>query len=336
MPTRSALSAAALGLFLLWGNSFVAIGYLLGSEKSAARFDFIGLCVVRFGFVGLGSALWLLLAKRREAAALFSRYGGRIAISGVLNVIVYNFALNGAQAAGVPAPIASLGTTLTPLFLIVLGTLFLGEELPRRRLAGLAVAVCGLVLVGSARGAFQSGASRYTVALLVLALAPLSFAIYTALSRPILASGAVEATRRGGPPVDPALWTFAIFAVGGTPLLLLLPFYGGRDLVRLDLPGWGALGFLAILCTVVGFLIWVRLVRHLPASAVGFTIFLNPPLTTLSKAALAAALPATFGFEIRTLEWIGGAVVLAGVALALAVPQRKAIAPAGALASEPT
>ena len=39
--------------------------------------------------------------------------------------------------------------------------------------------------------------------------------------------------------------------------------------------------------------------------------------TTLSKAVLAIALPASFAFRVTGLEWVGGAVVLVGMAVAL-------------------
>lgn len=321
MASRTTLTLAVFGLFALWANSFVAIGFLLGAEHAAPRFDFVGLTAARFGLVGLGSAIWLLLFRRRPTVELLRRHGGVIAVSGLLNVVVYNFALNYGQASGVPAPVASLATALAPLFLLVMGAAILGERLPRRRVVGFLVALAGLLLVGSARGAFQPGASRYLLSLLVIAVAPLSFAIYTVLSRPLLAGDGTPAGR-----VDPALWTFAIFAVGGLPLAALLPFRGGAELLALDLPGWGALAFLTLLCTVVGFLVWVRLVRVLPASAVGLTIFLNPPMTTLSKLGLAAAFPATFQFTVLPLEAIGGLVLLAGVALALVSRRRPAAA----------
>jgi drug/metabolite transporter (DMT)-like permease len=183
---------------------------------------------------------------------------------------------------------------------------------------GFFVALAGLVLVGSARGAFSPGAGSYGLSLLVVALAPASFAIYTVMSRPVLAGDGAAGHR-----VDPVLWTLAIFAAGGLPLAALLPWRGGPELVALDLPGWGALGFLVVLCTFLGFFLWVKLLRVLPASSVGLTIFLNPPMTTLSKAALAAAFPATFQFSIRPLEWAGGAVLLAGVAYALSTRSNR-------------
>ena len=59
------------------------------------------------------------------------------------------------------------------------------------------------------------------------------------------------------------------------------------------------------------------LLQRLPATAVGFTVFLNPPLTTLSKWALAGLFPAVFTFTIVSREWVGGLVTLLGMGVAL-------------------
>ena len=63
--------------------------------------------------------------------------------------------------------------------------------------------------------------------------------------------------------------------------------------------------------------------RHLPASTVGFTVFLNPPLTTLSKLTLSTLLPATFLFTILPQEWLGGALTLVGMGIAVYVPRYR-------------
>ena len=68
---------------------------------------------------------------------------------------------------------------------------------------------------------------------------------------------------------------------------------------------------------VIYFAVWTWLLRHLPASTVGFTVFLNPPLTTTSKFLLATLAPATFFFTIRPQEWIGGLMTLSGLAVAV-------------------
>ena len=89
------------------------------------------------------------------------------------------------------------------------------------------------------------------------------------------------------------------------------------QLRRLDVAGWAAVAYVALPCTILGFALWSWLLKHLPATFVGFAIFLNPPSTTLSKSLLAAALPAVFVFQIHPREWIRGLVTLSGMAIAL-------------------
>ncbi len=49
--------------------------------------------------------------------------------------------------------------------------------------------------------------------------------------------------------------------------------------------------------------VWTWLLRHLPASVVGFTVFLNPPLANGSKIALAVLWAATFTLQMS--RWNG-------------------------------
>lgn len=297
------LVTVTLVLFSSWSNSFIAIGYLLGRDGAAARFDWVGLTVARFLPASAICAAYCLLLRRADSLALLRAHWPRLLFCGALAVPGYNFALYYGQQHGVPAPIASLTTTLVPLFVMVLAALFLGERLTVRRVLGFVVAATGMVLVASSKR--MDGAAAYALLVVITALAPLCWSIFSVVTKPLTGH------------VSPVLWTYMATAIGG---LLVLPFLPGStwaSFVRLDAAGWGALLFLSIPCTVLGFALWSWLLRHLPASSVAFTVFLNPPLTTLSKAILAHLLPATFAFTIAAGEWAGAAVTLCGLALAV-------------------
>jgi drug/metabolite transporter (DMT)-like permease len=294
----------ALLLFLLWSNSFVAVSYLLGGESAPARFDWAGLAVARFLPIAPVCILYCLGWRPRESLLILRRHGARALTCGLLAVPAYNFAIYYGQQHGVPAPVASLTTALLPLFVVVLAVVFLGERLTWRRAVAFAVSFSGLALIALAREA-PAGAGGYVASVAVTALAPLSWALFSILSKPVAGT------------VSPLTWTYLTISLGSVPMLALAPRRGGPELLTLDLPGWGALLFLSVLCTLVGFAVWTWLLRQLPASTVGLTVFLNPPLTTLSKLALAAAFPATFFFTIQPLEWVGGGLALAGLAIAL-------------------
>lgn len=301
------LVAASLSLFLVWSNSFIAIGYLLGSDGGPRRLDWVALTLARFVPAAAVCGAWCALARRAAALELLRRHGRRLLLCALFAVPGYNLALYYGQQQGVPAPVASLTTTLVPLFVMLLAVGFLGERVPPRRLAGFAVALAGMVVVALARRAEAGGA--YPALVAIVALAPLCWSLYSILSKPLAGSA------------SPVVWTYLATTVG---TLLLLPFAPGAawsQWAALDLRGWGALLYLSLPCTVLGFAVWTWLLRHMPASLVGFTVFLNPPLTTLSKSILAALFPGSFRFTIGVQEWVGGAVTLAGVALAL-IPAR--------------
>lgn len=298
-----ATAGAALGLFLVWSNSFVAIGYLLGSEGSPARFDWVGLTCGRFLPAAVLAGAYCLLFRRREAAALARAEWRRLLPSAVMAVPAYNLALYYGQEKGVPAPVASLTTALLPLFVMLLAALFLGEALTRPRVIGFAVAAAGMALIALAK--LDEVGVAYPLLVLVTAGAPLSWAVFSVLAKPLAGRA------------SPLVWTYLVIAAGGVLVLPLLPLGGWGQLGALDGPGWLALGYLVLPCTVAGFAVWTWLLRRLPASTVGFTVFLNPPLTALSKLALAALVPAVFVFQIEPQEWAGGLLALAGLAIAV-------------------
>ena len=119
----------------------------------------------------------------------------------------------------------------------------------------------GLVLVSLGKG---GGGVTYPLLVAVTAVAPLSWVFYSILGKPIHEEG------------SPLLATFLSLILGSLPLFLgLSPGLLGKAW-GMSLGQWGLPGFLSILCTVVGFALRNWLLEHLPASTVGFTVFLNP------------------------------------------------------------
>ena len=301
---------AALGLFLVWSNSFVAAAYLLGVEGRPAQLDWVSLSIARFVPVAPVALGWCLLFRRRESLRLVRRHPWRLVACGLLGSPIYNLSLYYGQQHGVPPPVASLTTALLPLFVMLLAAVFLGEALTRRRLVAFAVALVGLAVIALSKGEAGSVAG-YGRVLAVTAIAPLSWSFYTILSKPVMARESA------------LVWTFLGLAIGSVPLLVALPWLAADDVLALRRDGWAALLYLSILCTLLGYALWTWLLRHLSASTLGFTVFLNPPLTTVSKLVLALALPTYFVWRLDALEWLGGALALAGLALAVLPARRR-------------
>jgi len=301
-PSGWVIAAATFALFLVWSHTFLAFEVLLAPKSGAAPFDWLGLTVARFAPVTVLCAAWCFGVKRRESIAIVRAHPGRLLLCGALAVPVYNAALYYGMEHHVAGPIASLLTTLSPLYLLILGVVALGERLTWRKGAGLVLGLGGVALIATAKA--PAGAVL-ALPVVVLALAPLAWSVHTALSKPM--------TRTH----SPVLWTYLALVAGGLPLLCVLPFHGGPQMAALDTTGVLLLAYLALFATIGGFALWTWLLKFLPASTVGLTIFLNPPLTTTGKWVLSHVRPDAFTFSISPLEWVGGAVSLLGVAVAV-------------------
>jgi O-acetylserine/cysteine efflux transporter len=303
VPKPAVLVGLTALLFLIWSNSFVAISFVLGNEGVPARLDWLSLTTLRYCLAAIIAAVYCFAWRWQESLIIIRGHWPRLVAAGFFQIPAYNLCLSYGQQHGVPAPVASLETAIAPLFLMILGKLFLKEALSWKKMAGFVVAFVGLLLIASAKE--SSGGVPYPGLVAITALAPLSWAIYSVLSKPV------------GNKVSSILWTYLCIIVGTLPLFLLLPAHGLPAALALDATGWGALLFLSLLCTLFGFAAWTWMLKFIPASSIGFTIFLNPPMTTLSKALLATLLPATFAFQVVGREWLGGAIVCAGMVLAL-------------------
>jgi drug/metabolite transporter (DMT)-like permease len=292
------LATGTFALFFFWSQSFVAIEWLLHE----GRFDWLSLTSARFLLVSALGGGWLLAFRRAEAAAVLRAHWRRVAAAGLFCVPGYNLALYWGQQQQVAAPIASLLTTLAPLFVMLLSALFLSERITARRGLGFLVAVAGVTLIAHS-GAGHRGES-YPLLIGVTALGPLSWSFFTVISKPVTGK------------VPPLVWTYLCITAGTIPTLFWLPFRGLPELIALDGVGWLYFLHLVLLCTVLGFALWVWLLSRLPATSLGFTIFLNPPMTTAQKLMLAAAFPAVFAFTVTSGEILGGVVMLVGVGVA--------------------
>lgn len=313
------LGTATLALFLVWSNTFLAFEVLLVPRSGPAPMGWLDLVVARFVPVVLVCAPWCLGLRRRESISILRRYPIRLAACGFLAVPAYNGTLFYAMQQRVSGPVASLLTTLSPLYLVLLGAFVLGERIGRRQVAGLLLGLCGVALVATAR----EGGAAYARDVAILSLAPLSWSVYSLLTKSVAGQ------------VSPLVWTYLVLVVGGAPLFLLLPFHGGEAMLALDAGGWGVLLFLSIVATVIGNAVWSWLLRHQPASTTGMTVFLNPPLTASSKRVLSWLFPAAFSFTILPREWIGGGLALAGVALAVLGRGPRRASPVESAPAEP-
>ena len=286
---------AGIGVALLtWSSAYAAIAYALPAFTPGE---------VAFARLLIGSLCFAVLLRVRRVPLPARRDWPQLALLGVLGLTVYHLCLNYAETR-IASGTASILISLVPAATAAVSAWWLGERLALRTWIGLAVALVGAVLVVLASG------QRVEVdpkALLVLVCVAVS-AIYFVGQKELFArNGMLGVT------------AFTFFA--GT--LAALPF-GWQLPQALGTAAWpriGALLWLGIAPTFVGYLAWNMAVHRASASRVSSFIYLSPPIALLIGWLWLHEVP-------NALILVGGAVTIGGVVLANA---RRRAAPAVAL-----
>jgi drug/metabolite transporter (DMT)-like permease len=185
---------------------------------------------------------------------------------------------------------------IQPLFTSVAAALFLRERIGPRRLAGFIVGICGVALLNRVwRNDFQWTGLAPS---LIFVSTFFCETAYSILGKPIVAraSGAK---------------TVAVSLLAGTGVNLLVD--GPQTLhaaVTLPLQAWGLLLGLAIICTVVGYTLWLVAIRECPVNVAALTVFIQP----VFGVAIAAL---WLGEVVHWGHLLGSLTILAGLALGL-------------------
>lgn len=291
---HKALAAAGVTV-VLWASAFVAI-------RSAGREFSPG--ALALGRLLCGSAVLSLVAwRRREGWPPRAAWPGT-ALSGILWFGVYMVTLNWGEQkvdAGTAAMVVSLG----PVLIALLSWQLLGEGVSPGLLAGVVVALAGVVVVGTS----SSGEGHRPVAGVVLCLlAALSFAVsVTSQKRALRHASAAQVITFG--------------ALVGT--LACLPFSGQlvSDAAVAPLSATLSVCYLGVFPTAIGFTTWGYALARTPAGKMGATTYLVPALAVLLSWAFLGEVPSATATA-------GGALCLAGVAIS----RRRRRAWPGALA----
>lgn len=197
--------------------------------------------------------------------------------------------------------IAVLATYTSPIFVALLAPLFLPERLSRAVLFALPIALGGLALIAFAN---NGGGHLNPLAIVVGVSGAAVLAALVVIQKHIV---------REVNPIGLSFW-IDVFAL--VSLAAVLPFAGRV------LPSASELGYLAIMgviFTAVSGLIWLTLLRHVTAQAMGFLSYLEP----VSASLLAWLL---LGQRLGLAVAVGGALVLsAGLIVILVEPAESAV-----------
>jgi len=280
-------------LAALWGASFLFI------RLGALEFGAVPLAALRC----LGAALFLLpiLLLRGQGAALRARWRA-LAWVGVVNSAL-PFSLYGVALLAINAGLSAIFNAATPLWAAAIGALWLHERLGRTRVLGLCIGLAGVAGLAWSKAGFSANEHGVSAALAIAACL-LATALYG------YGGNFTKKHLSGVPPMALATGSQLSAAV-----LLALPAWLLRPATLPSAIAWVSLALLAILCTGLAYILYFRLiVRTGPTNAAAVT-FLIP--------AFAAVFGWLFlGEAITSSMLIGGAVILAGTALAMGLLPR--------------
>jgi drug/metabolite transporter (DMT)-like permease len=272
-------------IYVVWGSTFMAV--------TIAVRDVPPLLAMGFRHVTAGALLLAWALPRGD------RKGDRIAWTQVRAGFIFGGALfllgHGGLAWAqqtVPSGVAALLIGSIPLWMALLDRVFFGKRLHPSATLGLVVGFVGLAFLFDPFGA----GSFDRLGAVVCVLSALAWAAGSLYSR-------------GAPlPARPLVSAGLAALCGGVLLLVAGAASGGLGDLHPTADSLGAIGYLVVVGTLIGFVAYVWLLRIAPISLVGTYADVNP--------VLAVALGALFlGEEVTAQMLVAGAVILGSVAL---------------------
>jgi drug/metabolite transporter (DMT)-like permease len=275
-------AGAATVTVVLWASAFVSIR----SAGSAYSPGALALGRLLAGTVALGA----ICLVRREGWPPRAAWRG-IAISGLLWFGFYMVVLNWGEQQ-VDAGTAALVVNIGPILIALLGSRLLGDAMPPRLLAGMAVSFAGAVAVGLS---MSGGGGSSVLGVVLCLLAAVGYAAGVVAQKPALGrASALQVT------------TFGCL-VGA---VVCLPFAGQLVRDAGDAPVSATLNmvYLGVFPTALAFTMWAYALARTTASRMGATTYAVPALVVLMSWVVLDEVPGV-------LTLAGGVLCLAGVAV---------------------
>jgi drug/metabolite transporter (DMT)-like permease len=190
----------------------------------------------------------------------------------------------------------SVLVALEPLVAAVGAALFLREHLPANRWIGFAFGMLGVVLLANIWKPHVHLASLGANALFITSF--FCESAYSVMGKPLIERASF-----------PKVTTLSLAA--GVLVNLALDGHSTLEAARhLPARGWLEIGFLATICTAIGYTVWFAAIRHLPVNAVAMTVFTQP----FAGTAIAILL---LGEQPHWGQLWGGLAIAAGLVLGL-------------------
>lgn len=278
--------AMLVGLSVLWGGSFVFNGVLVRELPPPT---------IVLGRVALASAVLLALvyATGQRMPATRAAWGGFLVMGALNNLVPFGLIIE-AQTR-IAGGLAAILMATTPLFTAVLAHLLTRdpkERLTRNRVAGLAAGLAGVAVIMGPSALAGLGQDLWAQAAMVAA--SVSYGCANVFGRRL----------RGTPPLVAAAGQVSATALMALPVVLVLdrPW----TIAPPSPTAWAALLGLALLCTVLGYVLFFAIIGRAGATNVSLVTLLIP----VSAVVLGGVV---LGERLQPHHFAGMASILAGL-----------------------
>jgi drug/metabolite transporter (DMT)-like permease len=215
-------------------------------------------------------------------------------ILGIINIPINQFLFFTAISL-TTAPNVALAYALSPVFVFGIAAIFFKEKVSPLKIVGIITAISGTIMILSERGiGFHS---QYFVGNILALTASISWAFYTVLGK--------NFTMKYGAIYSNSLTSIIGFFVF-IPIFFILP--ESKSMVEPSVINWFQVFYLAIISSVVSYILWYWALKRADASKVSVFNNIQPILTTVLAVLF-------FGQELTLIFIIGGLITLAGVLL---------------------
>jgi drug/metabolite transporter (DMT)-like permease len=165
---------------------------------------------------------------------------------------------------------AILVCLLSPILITVLSTIIFKEHLKKKQAFGIGIAALGTFIVVTGGTVGFSGDREFLLGSLILLSTPVLWATYNLLGKKMIEK------------YDAFLVAVYVNVLGG---LCLIPFSLAENslyqILTISLNGWLAILFLAVTCSLLGYYIWLYVMKQVGPTITSSFLFAEPLVTVL-------------------------------------------------------
>lgn len=264
-PARPPIWIGLLILYVVWGSTYLGIAIAVETIPpflmAAIRFLIAGVVLLTWSVARDGrSFVRPTLREWRDSAVV-----GALLLGGGMGMVAF-----GEQT--VPSGIAALLIAMMPVWIAILGRIFLGERLPRLAGVGIVVGFIGVaILIGPS--AIGGGGAFDRLGLAALIISPIAWS-----------SGSLFAAHRAMLPKRPLVATGIQMICGGLVLTLMGLLSGEFASLRLDeisTRSIVAIVYLTLIGSLVAFTAYGWLLRVAPLPLIATYAYVNPVVAVI-------------------------------------------------------